>query len=69
MSRICHGAGGAQRAILFKQPAGPCRYQRAPNLTGPWDTLDTQTASACGLIEFWDLFPPPGRAFYRVVSP
>jgi len=45
------------------------RLQRAPDLAGPWTTSSPQTASASGLVEFWDLFPPPGQAFYRTVQP
>ena len=28
-----------------------------------------QTAPTSGLVEFWDLFPPPGQSFYRSVQP
>ncbi len=45
------------------------RLQRATNLMGPWDTIDTQTASASGLLKFADTNPPPGQAFYRTVRP
>ena len=45
------------------------RLQRAATLTGPWSTSAPQTAPADGLIEFHDLFPPPGQAFYRTVQP
>jgi hypothetical protein len=54
---------------FFKKPACTCRFQRDPNLTGPWDTLDTQTAPASGLIEFHDTNAPPNQAFYRRVQP
>jgi uncharacterized repeat protein (TIGR03803 family) len=45
-----------------------CQLQRAPNLLGPWSTSASQTADTNGLIQFHDLFPPPGRAFYRTVQ-
>src|SRR5207249_11401484 len=45
------------------------RLQRAPSVTGPWSTSGPQTAPSSGLIEFHDLFPPPGQAFYRAVQP
>jgi hypothetical protein len=45
------------------------RQQRAPSVTGPWSTIDTQTASPSGLIEYHDTPPPPGQAFYRTVQP
>jgi hypothetical protein len=45
------------------------RLQRAPSVTGPWDTLATLTAPASGPLEFHDAPPPPGQAFYRTVLP
>ena len=52
--------------LLFSGgPVSTYRLQRAPTLKGPWATSAAQTAPASGLVEFWDLFPPPGHAFYR----
>lgn len=45
------------------------RLQRADSLDGPWLSSASVTAPASGLLEFWDLFPPPARAFYRAVQP
>lgn len=45
------------------------RLQRAPSVTGPWTTSAPQIAPASGLVEFWDIFPLPSRAFYRTVQP
>jgi hypothetical protein len=45
------------------------RLQRATDITGPWNTLDTQTASASSLIEYHDASPLPSQAFYRTVEP
>ena len=50
-------------------PGSDYRLQRAPNLGGPWATSSSQTAPASGLLEFRDIFPPPGQAFYRAVQP
>ena len=50
-------------------PGSAYRLGRAPGLTGPWAESAPQTAPASGLIEFWDLFPPPGQGFYRSVQP
>jgi hypothetical protein len=50
-------------------PGSAYRLQRAPSVTGPWAASAPQTAPASGLLEFWDLFPPPGQAFYRTVQP
>ncbi|MBI3852806.1 MAG: FG-GAP repeat protein [Verrucomicrobia bacterium] len=45
------------------------RLQRASSVTGPWDTIDTQTAPASGLIEYHETTPRPAAAFYRTVTP
>ena len=37
--------------------------------SGPWTSGAPQTAPASGVVEFWDMFPPPGQAFYRTVQP
>ncbi len=50
-------------------PGADYQLQRAPNLSGPWATSSPQTAPASGFLEFWDIFPPPGQAFYRAVQP
>jgi hypothetical protein len=43
--------------------------ERAPTVTGPWSTLNAQTAPASGPLEYLDTPPPPGSAFYRTVQP
>ena len=43
--------------------------ERAPAVTGPWTTLATPTAPLSGLIEYLDVNPPPGQAFYRTAQP
>ena len=45
------------------------RLERASGIAGPWDTIDTQTATASGLIEYHETSPLPGAAFYRTVTP
>jgi hypothetical protein len=45
------------------------RLERASGIAGPWDTIDTQTAPASGLIEYHETSPLPGAAFYRTVTP
>ncbi len=45
------------------------RLQRAPNVTGPWSDIATNTAPASGLIEYHETTPPPGAAFYRTAQP
>ena len=49
-------------------PNATYRLQRAPTVNGPWSTSAPQTAPASGVVEFHDLFPPPGQAFYRAVQ-
>jgi len=43
--------------------------ERAPAVTGPWSTINTQTAPASGLLEYLDTTPHPGSGFYRTVQP
>src|SRR5262249_12620255 len=50
-------------------PGSAYRLQRAPTVKGPWSTSAPQTAPVSGLLQFWDLFPPPGQGFYRSVQP
>jgi hypothetical protein len=45
------------------------RLQRATNILGPWETLDTATATSTGALTFTDGLPPDPIAFYRVVYP
>jgi hypothetical protein len=45
------------------------KIERAPAVTGPWETIAMPTAPASGLIEYHDMNPPPGQAFYRTVQP
>jgi hypothetical protein len=50
-------------------PGLPYRLERALNVTGPWETIDTQTAPASRLIEYHETNPLLGLAFYRTVQP
>jgi len=50
-------------------PGSAYRLQRAPGVIGPWAASGPQTAPASGLLQFWDLFPPPNQGFYRSVQP
>jgi len=59
----------ATSSALSGVPYSTYSLQRAPSVTGPWTTSAAQTAPASGLVEFWDLFPAPGQAFYRTVQP
>jgi uncharacterized delta-60 repeat protein len=45
------------------------RLQRAPSVTGPWDTLGTLTSPASGYGEYHDTVPLSGPGFYRTVQP
>jgi len=62
--------GSGEYFINFKGiPDLTYRLQRAATLSGPWDTIDTQTAPASGLIEYHETTPPSDAAFYRTVQP
>jgi hypothetical protein len=50
-------------------PGVTYRLQRAPNATGTWSDIATNTALASGFIEYHDTAPPPGHAFYRTAHP
>ena len=50
-------------------PDVTCRLQRAASVTGTGTDLATNTAPVSGLIEFRDVSPLPGPAFYRTVQP
>ena len=61
--------GGAGYWIRAQgQPNFIAQLQRAPSLNGPWSTSTPQSADTNGLIQFHDLFPSPGHAFYRTVQ-
>jgi hypothetical protein len=64
------GDGGGGYFIRFSGvPGSAYRLQRAPGVSGPWSASGPQTAPASGLLQFWDLFPPPNQGFYRSVQP
>jgi len=45
------------------------RLQRATNIAGPWDTIDTQIASPFGIIDYHETTPSPAGALYRTIHP
>jgi uncharacterized repeat protein (TIGR03803 family) len=57
------GAGYQLRFSCF--PSSTYEVQRAPDITGPWTSIDTQTASAAGSVESSDPSPLPFAGFYR----
>jgi hypothetical protein len=50
-------------------PGVSYKIERAPAVTGPWTTINTQTAPASGLIEYLGTNLPVGAAFYRTAQP
>jgi hypothetical protein len=50
-------------------PGSSYTIERALAITGPWATINTQTAPASGLIEYLDTNPPIGAAFFRTRAP
>lgn len=62
------GSGGY--VVNFKGvPDVTYRLQRARSLSGPWETIATNTAPASGIIEYHETTPPPDGGFYRAVLP
>ncbi|HUS37565.1 MAG TPA: FG-GAP repeat protein [Verrucomicrobiae bacterium] len=41
------------------------RLERAVDINGPWDAIDTQTAPPTGLIQYHETNAPSGQSFYR----
>jgi len=50
-------------------PGRSYNIERAPTVTGPWSTINTQTAPASGAFEYIDTNPPAAAAFYRASEP
>jgi hypothetical protein len=50
-------------------PGRSYNIERAPAVTGPWSTINTQTAPASGAFEYLDTNPPASAAFYRTSEP
>ena len=62
--------GSSGYLINFKGvPDLAYRLQRASSLTGPWDSLATNTVPASVRIEYHETTPLPFAAFYRTVPP
>jgi hypothetical protein len=60
---------GGVRLRFTGIPGRSYTIERAPAVTGPWTTINTQTAPASGLVEYLAAPPLPGQAFYRTVQP
>jgi len=45
------------------------RLQQASGVAGPWSGIATNSPPPSGLIEYHEVSPPPGQAFYRTVQP
>jgi hypothetical protein len=75
------GPTPAPRLTLARDGTGGyfVRFAGVPDLTyillrglsvaGPWSAIATNTAPTSGLVEFHDISPLAGRAFYRTVQP
>ena len=61
--------GGAVRVRFAGIPGRRYDLQRAAVLPGPWITLTTVIAPLHGIIEYVDVAPPVGGAFYRTTAP
>ncbi len=63
-------SGGGSYSVTFRgTPGTSYRIQRATVITGPWTDISSQTVPPSGIIAISDATPPPGQAFYRVVTP
>src|SRR5262245_15355716 len=50
-------------------PGHSYNIEHAPTVTGPWSTINTQTAPTSGAFEYLDSDPPSAPAFYRPSEP
>jgi hypothetical protein len=50
-------------------PGRSYNIERAPTVTRPWSTINTQTAPASGFLEYLDTNSPAAAAFYRTSEP
>lgn len=50
-------------------PGGSYQIERASSVTGPWQAITSQEASASSFLDYIDTNRPPGSAFYRIVTP
>lgn len=60
---------GSVRVRFSGEPGRRYAIQRAPAITGPWETLASLEALSDGHVEHLDATPLPGSAFYRTTSP
>jgi hypothetical protein len=62
------GLGGD--AIIFAGIPGLIyTLQRAPKVSGPWNTIGTVTVGNAGIGMYLDADRPAGNAFYRAIYP
>jgi hypothetical protein len=59
-------AGGSVTIGFAGFPGDSYEIQRATDLGGPWDKVDTQVAPADGLFTYKDPNPPVPLAYYRL---
>jgi hypothetical protein len=70
VNNVAIRSGGGNYTVTFQgTPGTTYRIQRATIITGPWDDISTQTVNPSGIIAITDSSPPPGQAFYRVITP
>lgn len=61
-------AGGGYFFKFTGAPEITYRLERAANITGPWDAIDTRTATSTGVIESHETNAPVWRSFYRIIA-
>ena len=67
--RLALDDGGGCFIRFNGEPGADYRVERATSVMGPWTHLSTLIAPASGLLEYHDVSPPPGQAFYRTSQP
>lgn len=53
---------------LVGTPGASYSIQTSPQVTGPWTTIATRTASPAGIVEYEDTVPRGPQAFYRGIQ-
>lgn len=65
---IPDGSEAGPELAKFRIPGTDYRVERSIDLEA-WTTIGHRTSPANGIIEFMDVAPPAGKAFYRAVAP
>jgi hypothetical protein len=64
-----HFQSGGDAIIFAGIPGLIYTLQRAPKVSGPWNTIGTVTVGNAGIGMYLDADRPAGNAFYRALYP